>query len=69
MLNRINKMKLPDFLLKRNGLLRKYTNLRIKVFELEVLALQENTDKYEKNIQAYYEAIEELNYKINTIKE
>lgn len=53
LLKEVEKMSLPDPLIEKNKYLIKYCNLRIKAYELMYRALDENTDKYDPDIELY----------------
>lgn len=59
LIDNIEKLNLPDELLKRNRLLKEYCELRIKSYELLVRAISENTTQYQEQTMQYNKLIEE----------
>lgn len=58
LLKEFEKMDLPDSIRERNSKLKKYCNLRLKMYETLYQAISENTDQYESQIEEYNKEIE-----------
>lgn len=57
LLNEVDKLKLPNEIYVRNEKMKEYCNLRIKSFNLLYQSVNEETDKYNVEIQAYDQQI------------
>ncbi|MDR6241124.1 hypothetical protein HNQ88_004200 [Aureibacter tunicatorum] len=65
-INRTNEFdNLPSELIQQNKLLLKYSELRIKAFELIQKAIKEDTDKYSLEIDRVHKEIDEILEKLN----
>ncbi|NAS13111.1 hypothetical protein [Poritiphilus flavus] len=65
-INRTNKFEnLPSELIQQNKLLLKYSELRVKAFELFKKAIEEDTDKYSSELERTHMEIEEVLAKLN----
>lgn len=58
LLNGLDKLELPVVVKERNGKLKEYCELRMKSYKLVYKAVEENTDKYEGQIDLYNKRIE-----------
>jgi hypothetical protein len=60
-----NMENLPPELIQQNELLLKYAELRLEAFELFKKAIEEDTDKYESDLERIHMEIEEQLVKLN----
>ncbi|WP_373395878.1 hypothetical protein V8V91_14960 [Algoriphagus halophilus] len=58
LIDNLDKLDLPLSLKEKNLRLKDYCQLRIKIFNLLYKSIEEDTDRYEKEIQFYSEEIE-----------
>jgi rhomboid protease GluP len=56
----LDSLDLPQALKTRNSQLKEYCEVRIKSYELIYKAINEETDRYEEEINAYYSKIESI---------